>query len=345
MNRNDKKQHRPNAKGVLNPNAIRDYKVYQDTTLLEFLYFKMPDTPKKNVKALLSHHQVAVGGVPVSQFNYPLTKEDVVTVSKYRIARKTRKDLPILYEDNDILALDKPSGLLSVATEREKGKTAYRLVSDYVTARDKKARIYVVHRLDEDTSGVLIFAKSQEVREALQHSWQEIVKKRGYYAIVEGEMEKSEDTLKDYLEQDNFQLVRVTRNKNKGKLAITVLVQRHERQRREEIIVGDQTLRLDAGIAQRVFQQPTERVRADLADERRLAAEFRHRCQKVSRCAARMCRHRGIAAVIGGLHRKVNQKLTQRYDIVHLFQPPSLICCLFLGSSRNAEGIYALLYF
>ncbi len=221
MNKNDKKQHRPNEKGVLNPNAIKDYKVYQDTTLLEFLYFKMPDTAKKNVKALLSHHQVAVGGVPVSQFDYPLTKEDVVTVSKYRIAKKSRRDLPILYEDNDILALDKPSGLLSVATEREKGKTAYRLVSDYVASRDKKARIYVVHRLDEDTSGVLIFAKSQEVREALQHNWQEIVKKRGYYAIVEGAMEKNEDTLKDYLEQDNFQLVRVTKNKNKGKLAVT----------------------------------------------------------------------------------------------------------------------------
>ena len=220
MNKNDKKQHRSN-KGIVNPNAIKDFKVYKDTTLLEFLLFKMPDTPRKNVKALLSHHQVAVGGVPVSQFDYPLTKEDVVTVSKFRIAKKTRKDLPILYEDEDILALDKPSGLLSVATEKEKGKTAYRLVSDYVASKNKKARIYVVHRLDEDTSGVLIFAKSQEVREALQKNWQDIVKKRGYYAIVEGPMEKKEDILRDYLEQDDFQLVRVTRNKAQGKLAIT----------------------------------------------------------------------------------------------------------------------------
>ncbi|HBS02451.1 MAG TPA: RluA family pseudouridine synthase [Firmicutes bacterium] len=220
MNKNDKKQHRSN-KGIVNQNAIRDYTVYKDTTLLEFLFFKMPDTPKKNVKSLLSHHQVAVGGVPVSQFDYPLTKEDVVTVSKFRIAKKSRKDLPILYEDEDIIALDKPSGLLSVATEKEKGKTAYRLVSDYVAAKNRKSRVYVVHRLDEDTSGVLVFAKSQEVREALQKSWQEIVKKRGDYAIVEGEMEKQEDTLKDYLEQDNFQLVRVSKNKAKGKLAIT----------------------------------------------------------------------------------------------------------------------------
>ncbi len=220
MNKNDKKQHRSN-KGIVNPNAVKDYVVYKDTTLLEFLFYKMPDTPKKNVKSLLSHHQVAVGGVPVSQFDYPLTKEDVVTVSKYRISKKTRQDLPILYEDDDIIALDKPSGLLSVATEREKGKTAYRLVSDYVTSRNKRARIYVVHRLDEDTSGVLIFAKSQEVREELQKNWQQIVTKRGYYAIVEGEMEKNEDTLKNYLVQDGFQLMRITNNPKIGKLAIT----------------------------------------------------------------------------------------------------------------------------
>lgn len=220
MNRNDSKAHR-SKKGLVNPNQIQDFTVYHDTTLMVFLMEKMPNTPRKTIKSLLSHHQVAVGGAPVSQFDYPLTKEDVVTVSRVRIAKHERQNLPILYEDDDIIAIDKASGLLSVATEREKGKTAYRLVSDYVTSLHPKARIYVVHRLDEDTSGVLVFAKKLEVREALQASWQEIVTKRGYYAIVEGKMEKEEDTLKDYLAQDNFQLVYVTKNKDKGKLAIT----------------------------------------------------------------------------------------------------------------------------
>lgn len=220
MNKNDKKQHRP-KKGLINPKMVTEWNVYKETTLMDFLIFKMGPSSRKTVKSLLSHHQVAVGGVPVSQFDYKIYPEDVVTVSKRRITKRERKDLPILFEDQDIIAIDKPSGLLSVATEREKGKTAYRMVSDYLTQKDKKSRAFVVHRLDEDTSGVLIFAKNIETREALQNHWQEIVTKRYYYAVVEGEMEKKEDTLRDYLAQDNFQLIYVTKIKTKGKLAIT----------------------------------------------------------------------------------------------------------------------------
>lgn len=220
MNKNDKKAHR-GKRGLIDPRSIKEFKVYKNTTLLDFLFFKMPDLPKKTVKSLLSHHQVAVGGVPISQFDYPLYEEDVVTVSKNRIAKRESKGLKVLYEDEDIIAIDKPSGLLSVASEREKGKTAYRMVSDYLDPSGKSRHVFVVHRLDEDTSGVLIFAKNIETREALQNAWQDIVTKRGYYAIVEGEMEKEEATLKDYLYQDNFQLVRVSKVKGKGKLAIT----------------------------------------------------------------------------------------------------------------------------
>ena len=220
MNKNDKKKTSPN-KGLVDPRSIKEFQVYKETTLMDFLMFKMPDTPRKTIKSLLTHHQVAVGGVPVSQYNYPLVPEDVVTVSKNRIARHERKDLPILYEDEDIIVINKPSGLLSVATEREKGKTAYRLVSDYVAQLNPKARVYVVHRLDEDTSGVLVFAKKYEVREALQNHWQEIVETRAYYAIVEGKMEREEATLQDYLMQNDLHLVFVTKNKSAGKLSTT----------------------------------------------------------------------------------------------------------------------------
>lgn len=220
MNRNDKKEHR-SKKGLVDPNAIREFEVYHENTLLSFLYEKMPDVPKKNMKRILANHQVSVGGAPVSQFDYPIYPEDVVVVSSRPIAKRTRKDLPIIYEDDDIVVINKPSGLLSTATEREKGRTAYRLVSDYVTAKDPKGRIFVVHRLDEDTSGVLIFAKNWEIREALQNSWQKIVKKRGYYAIVEGKMNPPEGTLKDYLNQNSMQLVYVTDRPEEGKLAIT----------------------------------------------------------------------------------------------------------------------------
>ena len=222
MNKNDKKKNEPrNNKGLVDLKSIKEFQVYKETTLMEFLIFKMPDTPRKTIKSLLTHHQVAVGGVPVSQYNYPLVPEDVVTISKNRIAKHERKDLPIIYEDEDIIAINKPSGLLSVATDREKGRTAYRLISDYVAAFNPKARVYVVHRLDEDTSGVLIFAKSFAVREALQNHWQEIVETRAYYAIVEGKMEKDEAVLQDYLMQNDLHLVFVTKNKKEGKLSTT----------------------------------------------------------------------------------------------------------------------------
>ena len=221
MNRNAKKVA-PRQKGLVDPKQIKTYKVYVETTLLEFLLFKMPDASRNSVKNLLSHHQVAVGGVPVSQFDYRLYPEDEVTVSWTPIKKRERKDLPIIYEDEDIIAIDKPSGLLSVASDREKGKTAYRLVTDWLTQTNKKARVFVVHRIDEDTSGVLIFAKSFEVKEALQNHWQEIVTKRGYYAIVEGEDIPEEQTLKNYLwlDETTFQ-VRVTKSKKNSKLAIT----------------------------------------------------------------------------------------------------------------------------
>ena len=221
MNRNDNKKSKNAKKGLVDPSSIQEYEVHKKTTLMEFLFFVRPDLPRKTIKSLLSHHQVAVGGVPVSQFDYPLVEEDSVIISKRNKEKKETRDLPIIYEDEYIIAINKPSGLLSVATDREKGKTAYRLVSDYVRARNQKARVYVVHRLDEDTSGVLIFGKTPEVRDSFQSSWQDIVQNRFYYAIVEGEINPPSASLEDYLADNDLHLVYVTKNRAKGKLART----------------------------------------------------------------------------------------------------------------------------
>lgn len=218
--KNDKKVTSSN-KGKVDPKNIKEYKVYVDTTLMEFLMFKMPGASRNTIKSLLTNHQVSVGGVPVSQYNFPLTKEDVVIVSKYRISKHNRQELPIVYEDDDIIAMDKPSGLLSIASDKEKGRTAYRLISDYVMARNKKDRIYVVHRLDEDTSGILIFAKNIQTKEALQNNWADVVKKRKYYAIVEGQMEKEAGRVVNYLAENSLNLVYVTKDKKFGKQCIT----------------------------------------------------------------------------------------------------------------------------
>lgn len=210
MNKNDSKKDL--RKGKVNPNSIKEFKVKEECELLPFLISKYPHLSRNAVKSLLSNHQVAVDGAPVSQFNLKLAKEDVVIVSKTRISKKLRKDLPIIFENNEFIVIDKPSGLLSVASDTEKGRTAYRMVSDYVQQKDKHNRIYVVHRLDEDTSGVLMFAKNPKIRDVLQDNWSDIVKSRRYYAIVEGHLEKKEDKLVNYLKENSLNLMYVTKN-------------------------------------------------------------------------------------------------------------------------------------
>lgn len=219
MNKNDRKKELHSGK--VNPNSIKEFKVHEDCLLLEFLLLKYPKLSRNAVKSLLSGHYVSVDGAPVSQYNLQLTKEDTVIVSKMRISKKTRANLPIIYEDDEIVAINKPSGVLSIASDREKARTAYRMVNDYVQQKDKHNRIFVVHRLDEDTSGVLIFAKNPRIKDALQKNWNDIVRKRGYYAIVEGQMEKTQDTLVDYLKENSLNLMYVTDDKKNGKKCIT----------------------------------------------------------------------------------------------------------------------------
>ena len=219
MNKNNRKKEIHNGK--VNPNSIKEFKVHEDCELLEFLLSKYPKLSRNAVKSLLSNHQVSVDGAPVSQYNLQLTKEDTVIVSKMRITKKVRNNLPIIFENDELVVINKPSGLLSIASDREKGRTAYRMVSDYVQQKDKHNRIYVVHRLDEDTSGVLVFAKNPRIKEVLQKEWNDIVRKRGYFAIVEGNMEKEENTFIDYLKENTLNLMYVTNDRKNGKKCVT----------------------------------------------------------------------------------------------------------------------------
>ncbi len=219
MNKNDRKKEFHTGK--VNPNSIKEFKVHEDCELLEFLLSKYPKLSRNAVKSLLSNHQVSVDGAPVSQYNLHLTKEDTVIVSKTRITKKVRANLPIIFENDEFIVINKPSGLLSIASDREKGRTAYRMVNDYVQQKDKHNRIYVVHRLDEDTSGVLVFAKNPKTKDVLQKNWNDIVIKRGYYAIVEGQLEKQEDTFIDYLKENSLNLMYVTNDRKTGKRCVT----------------------------------------------------------------------------------------------------------------------------
>ncbi len=131
------------------------------------------------------------------------------------------KGLAILYEDKDLLVVNKPAGLLTVATEREKSRTAHSILTDYIRTgcgRSKK-RIFVVHRLDRDTSGALIFAKSEEAMLRLKAQWKQNVKK--YLAVVHGRCERSSGTIESYLAEDKAYNVYSTSDRTKGRLSRT----------------------------------------------------------------------------------------------------------------------------
>jgi len=199
---------------------LRQFPVKRESELLEFLLEVLKGQSRNSVKSVLSSHRVSIDGAPVTQFNFKLYPGDTVIISSSPIKKKTRSHLPIIYEDNEFIVINKPSGLLSIASDKEKGSTAYRMLSDYVQQKDKHNRIFVVHRLDEDTSGVLMVAKNPQIQKLLQDNWNDLVTKRGYYAIVEGQMQQSEGTIKSYLKKNAQNMMYSTKDKT-GQFAIT----------------------------------------------------------------------------------------------------------------------------
>ena len=127
----------------------------------------------------------------------------------------------MIYEDRDILVVDKPAGLLTVGTDREKSRTAYFILTNYVRKGRPRLRdrVFIVHRLDRDASGILIFAKTQQAKLRLQGQWNETEKK--YLAVVHGKCKKSSDTISTYLAENKAQVVYSTTDTAKGKLSHT----------------------------------------------------------------------------------------------------------------------------
>lgn len=210
------------------------YKVKYSAELLTFLLEKM-NTSRNNVKSLLSNHQVLVNGNVVTQFNFLLGREDEIKISKNYVKtadqvennkkkaeaerRKRAPRIEIIYEDDDFIAIDKPAGLLSVESDKER-ESAYMYVSQYLAQTSKTARCYVVHRIDKETSGVLMFAKNPKAHSILRLNWNDYVVKREYYAVVEGKMPKKSDTITTYLKENQNNLVYVTEDR-RGDKAIT----------------------------------------------------------------------------------------------------------------------------
>jgi len=131
-----------------------------------------------------------------------------------------KKDkLNIIYEDKDIIVIDKKPHLLTISTDNEKEKTLFHQVMLYLKKKNKNNKVFIVHRLDKDTSGLIVFAKSENVKRKLQNNWED--SKRGYVAVVNGNVSKAKGTIKSYLMETKTLLVYSTNDSKNGKLAIT----------------------------------------------------------------------------------------------------------------------------
>ena len=194
------------------------FPVEEPASLLDFLFAHVSGQSRNNVKHLLSRGQVLVDNIPQRQFDLPLVPGQTVIILPQ--AKGASLPFPVLYEDRDLLVIHKPAGLLSVATATQKSRTAYRLAAGYLRARDPNARLFVVHRLDRDTSGVLMFSKSEELRNALQENWNCLVKKRGYWAVAEGEDLPDSGTCRSPLTENRIHRVYSTKG-GEGKEAVT----------------------------------------------------------------------------------------------------------------------------
>lgn len=210
------------------------YKVNRSDELLEFLLRKC-NTSRNNVKSLLVRRQVLVNGRVVTQYNYVLAKDDEVKLSKRPVkegptaqqtvkgkpvrAPRPRVDLKVVYEDEDFIAVDKPVGLLSVESDKER-ECAYNYVCDYLQKQDKNARAFILHRIDKETSGVLVFAKNVKIHSMLKMHWSEQVQLREYYAVTEGTFEEKSGTVTSYLKENVNNLVYST-NDPTGQKAVT----------------------------------------------------------------------------------------------------------------------------
>ena len=217
----------PNTNNSLNtsipkPKETR-FKVSESMELMDFLLAKMGGMKRNSVKSLLSHRQVMVNEQITTQYNLMLKKGDLIVVSNARgNTELLHPKIQIIFEDPYLIVIEKKENLLTVKTDDGNELTAFSILKKHVQKSSRYNRIYTVHRLDRETSGVLVFAKSREVQLALQEKWHTDVKKRIYVAVVEGKMEKERDTIVSWLTENEKSLkIHSSSFDNGGQQAVT----------------------------------------------------------------------------------------------------------------------------
>lgn len=200
---------------------MKEHIVKEEMILIDYLRKEFTKLSKNNIKSLLSKEMVTVNNSVQTRYDYLVKKGDKIVIRETKIkVKRYQKDINIIYEDDDLLVINKPAGLLTIATNKEKEFTLYHFASNYIKEKNKNNKIFIIHRLDKETSGIVIFAKNQKTKNLFQNSWDRNILYRGYYAVVEGTLKNKEGTIKSYLTENSAYMVYST-TKDNGKLAIT----------------------------------------------------------------------------------------------------------------------------
>lgn len=193
----------------------------QAMPLLEFLRINLPQQSRTAVKALLKYDQIQLEGTVTNQFDTPVAPGQTVSINFSRPWQTlSNPRLRIVYEDDDIIVVNKGYGLLSVGTDDKKEGTAYSILRDYLKRLNPANKIFIVHRLDQHTSGLMLFAKNIKAKETMQHNWNNMVLDRRYAAIVEGCPEPPEGVYRSRL-LENSQHLMYSTDDPKGLEAVT----------------------------------------------------------------------------------------------------------------------------
>lgn len=216
------KKTRPRNTSEKKRKAASTFTVEQKGQLLDFLIAKLPAKSRKVLKAVLRDRQVIIDGRAVTQFDHALKPGQQVDVHWEKSPPQKRPHgLNIVFEDEDLIVVNKPAGLLTVATDKEKRKTAYAILSDYVKTADADNKIFIVHRIDRETSGLLLFAKNEKIKHKIQETWGTTIKERTYIAVVEGEVNRNGGTITSFLNESKAFIVYSSQNPKHGQKAVT----------------------------------------------------------------------------------------------------------------------------
>ncbi|MBQ8047072.1 MAG: RluA family pseudouridine synthase [Prevotella sp.] len=197
------------------------YVATENAPLLEWLLKNLKGT-KNKIKATLQGQGVRVNGKTVTRFDFPIEVGMKIAVSKSKKNQETFKNryVKIVYEDPYLVVIEKNIGILSMAAGHS-SLNVKKVLDDYFRKSGQKCRAHVVHRLDRDTSGLLIYAKDMEAEQILEHNWREIVYDRRYVAVVSGEMEEDEGTIASWLKDNSAYITYSSPVDNGGKYAVT----------------------------------------------------------------------------------------------------------------------------